>query len=204
MVEWRGAAPIQRAVMAGDTESGVCIMQMELGLDTGPVLRMAKIAIDVNDTGGDLHDKLSQLGAEPLLATLTDLENGTAIASKQDDSEACYAAKISKPEAFLDFSGSSITNWNIIKAFSPWPVAFTQLAEKVIRIHAATVLEERQTNASPGTILAISAEGIDVACGEGSLRLTTIQLPGAKIMSVADVIRGHAHLFSPGMRFEKN
>lgn len=200
---WRGAAPIQRAIEAGDKTTGVTIMQMDAGLDTGDMLLVSECPILPTDTGGSLHDRLLTLGAPALLDTLTQLVQGTAIPRVQDDALSNYAAKINKAEAALDWRQSAVVLSHKIRAFNPFPVAFTARAnapESRIRIWQAH--SGNSVNAAPGTIYELSAQAIVVACGTNSLHLTRIQLPGKRAMDVAEILRGHPHLFSPGESLE--
>jgi len=178
---WRGAAPIQRAIYAGDKETGVCIMKMEAGLDTGPVLTHARCSILPEDTAQTLHDRLASLGGEILLASLTEIEHGKAIASHQDDSLANYAEKIHKSEATIDWSKPAETIARQIQAFNPWPVAQTTWQGKTFRIWLATAVP-MAIDSPIGTIIAINKGSIDVATGEGMLRLQQVQIPGKRAM----------------------
>jgi len=200
---WRGAAPIQRAIEAGDAESGVAIMQMEAGLDTGPVLVERRCAITAAETGGSLHDKLAQLGGPALLEALTQLADGSAAAQPQDDSAANYAAKISKDEARLDWSRPAIELQRLVRAFNPFPVCWTTYAdskgEQRLRVYRAQ-LERGCHSDSPGTILGADDEGILVACGREALRLQLLQLPGKKALPAAEILKGYRALFAPGTR----
>lgn len=188
---WRGAAPIQRAILAGDNKTGVCIMQMEAGLDTGPVIKRAEIAIEATDTGVTLHDKLAQLGAATLLETLADIETLQQHAVAQNDADSCYAAKLLKTEATIDWSQSAVQIERQIRAFNAWPVAQTQWQDKILRIWHATALSDTAATAAPGTIVQVTRQGIDVATGAGQLRLLTLQAPGKKALSVNDFLNAH-------------
>lgn len=199
---WRGAAPIQRAIEAGDDVTGVTVMQMEAGLDTGPMLHKVSTPITAQDTGGSLHDRLAELGSAAVLEVLQQLAEGTVQAEKQDDSLANYAHKLSKAEAKLNWQQSATELDQQIRAFNPWPVSHSQLNGQVIKVHAAEPVLENNTSAAPGTILAAEREGLVVACGEGALRLTRIQLPNARAMSVADVLNSKQELFPVGAVFD--
>lgn len=186
---WRGAAPIQRAIQAGDTETGITIMQMDEGLDTGNMLWVKKTPINPDDNGGTLHDRLAQLGAEAMLETLERLDSGELNNEQQDDQHACYAHKLSKADAHIDWSQSAESIQLTIRAFNPWPVAYTVEADKRIRIFEAEVVDQN-TNHPPGTVINKSREGVVVACGQGAINIKKLQLPGAKAMSVSDFVNG--------------
>ncbi|GMQ88590.1 MAG: methionyl-tRNA formyltransferase [Gammaproteobacteria bacterium] len=182
---WRGAAPIQRAILAGDRESGVCLMQMEAGLDSGPVLAEARTGITRGDTGGTLHDRLSQLAAELLATHLDDLEQGKLEAQIQDEALVTYASKLDKREAVIDWQQDAVSLERRVRAFNPWPVAQTGYGDKVLRIWDASAIDG---SGAPGQVVAAGKQGIDVACGTGRLRLLEIQMPGARRLSAADFL----------------
>lgn len=197
---WRGAAPIQRAILAGDNETGITIMQMDEGLDTGLMLHKVTTIITATDTSQTLHDRLSTLGAEALLATLNNLPN--IIPEKQNDADSNYAKKIEKQEAEINWQQSANEIGRLIRAFNPWPVAYTFLDNQPLRIWQAQPIAEK-TSASPGTIIYVDKDNIDVATGDGILRLQKIQLPGGKCLSIKDVLNAHAKWFEAGARLEK-
>lgn len=195
---WRGAAPIQRAIEAGDKESGVTIMQMDAGLDTGDMLLKAHCPIDLKDTAATLHDKLARLGPPALLRCLEQLSAGTAVAEKQDDSLSNYAPKITKEEALLDWSHSAAELDRKIRALNPFPVCYTSLAGERIKIWCATPETDSATTETVGTICHTDREGIKVKTGDGQLCITQLQLPGKKPLHVADILNAHADMFAPG------
>ena len=193
---WRGAAPIQRAILAGDHATGITIMQMDAGLDTGAILLKKTCAIHADDTAQTLHDRLAPLGAQALLEALIQLEAGALRAEPQDDAQACYAKKLLKNEALLDWQADAELLQRQVRAFNPWPVAQTIYAGAALRIFAAQALPEIG-NAAPGTVLHARREGIDVATGQGVLRITQLQVPGGRVMRAAAFIHAHA---LPGVR----
>ena len=198
---WRGAAPIQRAIECGDDTTGITIMQMEAGLDTGPMLTKRLLPIDATMTGGDLHDRLAELGPPALIEVLGDLPAALATATPQDDALANYAHKIDKGELFLDWAQSAETLARKIRAFAPAPGCFSTLAADRIKIHAATASGQR-TDAAPGTLLEAEPSGLLVACAEGALKITRAQVPGGKPLTVAELLNGQAARFRPGIRFD--
>lgn len=188
--KWRGAAPIQRAIQAGDEETGISIMQMDSGLDTGPVLLQAKCPISSTDTSRDLHNRLALIGSECLLEVLERITSGHLEAVAQDNTQASYAEKISKSEARIDWSQDAKTIDCAIRAFNPAPVCHTELATLPLRIWQAEVLES-ETDAPAGKILSCSKAGIEVATGKGVLRILMLQPQGKRAMSAADFLNGN-------------
>ena len=192
---WRGAAPIQRAVEAGDAESGVTVMQMEAGLDTGPMLLKVSTPISAADTGGSLHDRLAALGPKAVVEAIAGLAAGTLHGEIQDDDLATYAHKLNKDEARLDWSRPAVELERQVRAFTPWPVCHTSLADAPLKVLGASL---GQGSGAPGTILEASRDGLLVACGEGALRLTRLQLPGGKPLAFADLYNSRREQFAAG------
>ncbi|MCD9027354.1 methionyl-tRNA formyltransferase [Luteimonas sp. BDR2-5] len=191
---WRGAAPIQRAIQAGDAETGVCLMQMEKGLDTGPVLLKLSTPIAPTDTAGDLHDRLARLGAQVITDGLGLLRAGIRpVPQPQPETGVTYAHKLDKAEAWLDWSRPAQQLADQVRAFNPWPVAEGEVAGEKLRIHAATALPSAHGQA-PGTLLAAGRDGIDIACGEGALRIRTLQRAGGKAITAADYVNARGGL----------
>ncbi len=185
---WRGAAPIQRAIEAGDIESGVCLMQMEKGLDTGPVLLSLATPIAPDETGGSLHDRLAALGAEVLGDGLKLLRAGLRPAPRPQPSDgATYARKLEKSEALLDLTRPATELANRVRAFHPWPVAELEFEGERLRVHAASALDVPHAQ-PPGTELAATREGLDLACGDGALRLRVVQRAGGRPLPVGDFL----------------
>ena len=196
---WRGAAPIQRAIEAGDRETGITIMQMDAGLDTGDMLLKLHTPIVESDTGGNLHDRLADLGGQGIVDALAALEENTLTAEPQNNQLACYASKLSKEEGHLDWARDAASIQRLIRAFNPWPGTFTHVDNKRIRIHAAEVIYSA-SDQPPGTIVNRSREGIDVTCGVNLLRINRLQLPGSRTQTVSDLINGGQSLLMPGQR----
>lgn len=200
---WRGAAPIQRAIWAGDTESGVAVMQMEAGLDTGPVLLEKRCAIDPDETSASLYKKLEALGPQALIQTLKNLDAYHAKAQVQNDQQATYAKKLTKAEAKIDWNESAAFIERCTRAFTPWPVSWCesgQLGEqKTIKVIEAEIAQGA-SQAAPGTIVQTSSDGIDVATGDGVLRITKAQMPGKKPQPAATLINGYAKVFTEGLQ----
>jgi len=183
---WRGAAPIQRAILAGDAETGVTIMQLDAGLDTGPMLLERVRPIGSQDTAGDLHDALSELGAAALLEALDGLAAGTLKPRAQPAEGVSYAPKIEKSEAPIDWSVSAIHLDRKIRAFNPWPVAETRFAGESLRVLQARIAEPIGAHDAPGTLLGIADDGLRVACGEGVLAVRELQRAGKRPVSARD------------------
>ena len=198
--KWRGAAPIQRAIEAGDSETGVSIMQMEAGLDTGPVISNTHCDIAPEDTSVSLFEKLAELGGPALLSALSKIESGTAVASAQDAQQSTYAHKIDKSEAQVNWSDEATVIAQKIRAFNPFPVAYTQLGDTRIKLWTAQVLESSAMG-EPGSILQSGPEGLLIQCGSGHLLISEIQLAGKSRMAVGEILKSRANLFAKGARF---
>ncbi len=192
---WRGAAPIQRAIEAGDEESGVTVMQMEAGLDTGPMLLKVRTPISAEDTGGSLHDRLAELGPPAVLQAISALAAGTLKGEVQDDKLATYAHKLNKDEARLDWQRPAVELERLIRAFNPWPICHSTLNGAPLKVLAAQWV---QGQGQPGQIIHADREGLSVACGEGALRLTRLQLPGGKPLNFADLFNSRREQFALG------
>ena len=192
---WRGAAPIQRAIWAGDEETGVTIMQMDEGLDTGDMLHISRCPIDATETSASLYAKLADLGPSALIETIAKLANGEITAQVQDDQQANYAKKLSKEEANIDWSMDASQIERNIRAFNPWPVCFTQMGDNTVKIYQANVFEQ-QGNA--GTVLQSDKHGIVIACGTNALNITQLQPQGKKPMAITDFLNGRADWVTPG------
>jgi methionyl-tRNA formyltransferase len=197
---WRGAAPIQRSIEAGDDESGVSIMAMDAGLDTGPVLATASCPIAPLATSGDLYAELAELGPQLLAEVLGDLPTFLAAARAQDDNAATYAAKIDKHEAELDWTQAASVLARRVRAFNPAPGCFSYLGSERVKIWRARP-RPGAAAAAPGTITACTDSGIAVRCGDGELLLEELQFPGARALPVADLLRGQAGRIVIGSRF---
>jgi methionyl-tRNA formyltransferase len=193
---WRGAAPIHRAIEAGDIKTGITIMQMDEGLDTGDMLLESECRIDANDTTATLQNKLAVIGAPALNLVIEQLANGRANPVRQDSRLSCYADKISKAEAAIDWQQPAEQIERKVRAFNPFPTAYTSLGKERLKVWQAEVNPDRSGN--PGTILETGKNGVLVACGEGSLCLQQIQLPGGKVLDTAAVLNSRAALFAVG------
>jgi len=186
---WRGAAPIQRAIEAGDPQTGVCIMQMDAGLDTGPVLLRLSTPIGPTDTGNSLHERLSELGAEALLRCLELLSRDELPVPLAQSTEGVrYAAKLDRAQARLDWRRSAAELERQVRAFNPWPVAWCEIEGQRLRVWHVQVIETT-TNAEPGTVLSSSADGLEIATGAGQLRLLEVQGEGGRRMPVAEFLK---------------
>ncbi|MGX5832680.1 methionyl-tRNA formyltransferase [Aeromonas piscicola] len=194
---WRGAAPIQRSIWAGDAETGVTIMQMDVGLDTGAMIRKVSCPIAADETSTSLYDKLAGLGPQALVDTLNAMATGDTAAEQQDDSLANYAQKLSKEEARIDWSMEAVAIERCIRAFNPWPISWFEVADQTIKVWQATVIDSDHGQ-SAGTLLKADKQGIDIATGKGVLRLLTLQPPGKKAMSVSDLLNSRRDWFEPG------
>ncbi|AYV21370.1 methionyl-tRNA formyltransferase [Vibrio mediterranei] len=191
---WRGAAPIQRSIWAGDAQTGVTIMQMDIGLDTGDMLKIATLPIEATDTSATMYDKLAELGPQALVECLVDIASGNAAPEKQNDDEANYASKLSKDEAKIDWNQPAEFIERCVRAFNPWPMSFFSVEENNIKVWQSRV-EDNATESVAGTILKADKTGIYVATGQGTLVLEQIQIPGKKAMPVSDVLNSKASWF---------
>ncbi|QVM91478.1 methionyl-tRNA formyltransferase [Pseudomonas entomophila] len=192
---WRGAAPIQRAVEAGDAESGVTVMRMEAGLDTGPMLLKVITPISAEDTGGTLHDRLAAMGPGAVVQAIVGLADGSLQGEVQDDALATYAHKLNKDEARIDWSRPAVELERLIRAFNPWPVCHSTLDGESVKVLAANLSTGKGT---PGEILSASKDGLVVACGDGALSLTRLQLPGGKALAFSDLFNSRREKFASG------
>ncbi|MGR5447285.1 methionyl-tRNA formyltransferase [Vibrio jasicida] len=194
---WRGAAPIQRSIWAGDAETGVTIMQMDIGLDTGDMLKIATLPIEASDTSASMYEKLAGLGPDALIDCLEDIATGNAEPVKQDDELANYAKKLSKEEARINWNDDAAHIERCVRAFNPWPMSHFEAAENSIKVWQSRVTE--QTSDKPaGTIVQADKTGIYVATGNGVLVLEQLQVPGKKAMSVQDILNSRASWFEVG------
>jgi methionyl-tRNA formyltransferase len=195
--KWRGAAPVQRSILAGDNETGVCLMQMEAGLDTGPVFACATTPIGDDESAGALHDRLAAMGGELLVAKLPDILDGRIDPSPQDDDAATYAAKLNKQEARIDWLDTAADIALQVRAYNPVPGAWFEIGEERIKCWRAVAIEHVEGPA--GVVIQAGKDGIDVTCGSGALRLLEIQRPGRKRVSAAEFA---SQLDLSGKRFE--
>ncbi|WP_063669681.1 methionyl-tRNA formyltransferase [Aliivibrio fischeri] len=194
---WRGAAPIQRSIWAGDAETGVTIMQMDIGLDTGDMLKIATLPIEATDTSASMYDKLAELGPVALVDCLSDIADGSAIAQKQDDELANYAKKLSKEEAKIDWTMDAIAIERCVRAFNPWPMSHFSVEDKAIKVWQSRV-ESYTGNATPGTIIQADKTGIYVATGSDAIVFEQLQVPGKKAMGVQDILNSRKEWFEVG------
>lgn len=194
---WRGAAPIQRSIWAGDKETGVTIMQMDIGLDTGDMLKIATLPIESTDTSATMYEKLAELGPDALVECLADIAEGNAVAEKQDDELANYAKKLSKEEARIDWSDDAEHIERCVRAFNPWPMSHFEAADNSIKVWQSRV-DEQITDKPAGTILQADKTGIYITTGNGVLVLEQLQVPGKKAMAVQDILNSRASWFEVG------
>ena len=194
---WRGAAPIQRSIWAGDEQTGVTIMQMDIGLDTGDMLKVATLDIAADDTSATMYEKLADLGPQALVDCLGDITSGKAIPEKQDDEQANYAQKLSKEEAKIDWQLSAAHIERCVRAFNPWPMSYFSVADNNVKVWKSQIANE-STDASPGTIIKADKTGIYVATGDGILILEQLQIPGKKALAVQDILNARAAWFETG------
>lgn len=200
---WRGAAPIQRALLAGDAATGVTLMQMDAGLDTGAMMLKTHCPITSSDTSASLHNKLAEQGGDALLELLPLLAKGEITAEAQNEAEATYAAKLSKEEAQINWQLPATDIDRAIRGYNPWPVAWFKDGEEVIRVWQAEVVSETEAmieakvlNSAAGTLVAVVKDGLIVACGEGLLKITRLQLPSKPQMQVSDLLNGNPDRFT--------
>ncbi|WP_070970277.1 methionyl-tRNA formyltransferase [Vibrio sonorensis] len=195
--KWRGAAPIQRSIWAGDEETGVTIMQMDVGLDTGDMLKIARLPIEANDTSAIMYEKLAELGPQALVDCLNEVASGTAVAEKQDDALATYAQKLSKEEAKIRWADSAVHTERCVRAFNSWPVSYFEIEENNVKVWKSHV-SDTVSDKPAGTILQADKTGLHIATGDGILVLETIQIPGKKAMPVKDILNSRADWFKVG------
>ncbi len=191
---YRGAAPIQWAVIDGLEETGITIMYMEKGLDTGDIICQRRVKLSPDETGGSLFDRLAVEGADLLVETLEQLENGTAVRRKQDDSKSSYAKMLSKDMGRLDFTQDAVILERLIRGLNPWPSAYTRVNGKTLKIYMAEVLKEEETagqKADAGRVIAVDKKSFTVRCGKGALRILNLQLEGKKRMDTAAFLLGY-------------
>ena len=204
---WRGAAPIQRAIEAGDSETGITIMQMDEGLDTGDMLHKLSCPIFDTDTAEQLHDRLADIGPQALLSCLHALENQQLRPEKQNDAHSTYAKKLLKAEGNIDWGQSSRELSNKIRAFNPFPMCYSSIDEQRVRIVAAQIADDAisvSAQHSAGEILSADKSGLVVGTGSGGLKITQLQLPGKKPLPFSDIFNGFSHLFAPGKHFSSD
>jgi methionyl-tRNA formyltransferase len=190
---WRGAAPIQHAILAGDPETGITIMQMDAGLDTGAMLAKYRCVINPNDTSDDLHDRLAKLAQSSIIDVLPKILNGTIVAEPQDDKLATYANKIDKQDAKINWSDSASIIERKIRSYNSWPVAFTSFKEETVRIWQA-LNTDVSSDLQPGTIINVNPKFIEVATGVGTIQIITMQFPGKKPLPIAEILNSNKEL----------
>ncbi len=198
---WRGAAPIQRAIWAGDEQTGVTIMQMDEGLDTGDMLHISRCAINADETSASLYTKLAELGPDALIETVNKLAKGELKAEPQNDELANYAKKLSKDEANIDWSMDAAQIERNIRSFNPWPVCFTQMGEQTVKIYQAQVVDQ---TGNAGQVLSSDKTGVVVACGKHAICITQLQPQGKKPMAISDFLNGRSNWVTPGTVLGEN
>lgn len=194
--KYRGAAPIEWAIIEGETVTGVTTMYMEKGLDTGDMIEKTEVTIEKDDTGKTLHDKLAQAGGKLIISTLKALENNTAVREKQNDSESCYAKMLTKEIGRIDFQNDASYIERLIRGLNPWPCAYTTLEGKILKLYKAVVVDEDGT---PGEIISVTRKDFTVACGKGALIIKNLQPEGKKPMDTVAFLNGNR--LQPGMKF---
>ncbi|OEF26044.1 methionyl-tRNA formyltransferase [Vibrio rumoiensis] len=194
---WRGAAPIQRSIWAGDEQTGVTIMQMDIGLDTGDMLSIATLPIEASDTSASMYDKLAELGPTALIDCLTDIANGQISPQKQDDQQANYAKKLSKEEAKINWNDEAEHIERCVRAFNPWPMSFFSVEENNVKVWQSRVEASTEIH-TPGQVIQADKTGIYVATGKDVLVLEQLQIPGKKALSVQDTLNARSHWFEVG------
>lgn len=199
--KWRGAAPIQRSLWAGDNETGITIMKISLALDAGDIITKAILPISIDDTSESLYEKLAELGSKTLCTIIPNIETLLAHAEPQDESQVTYASKLTKEEALINFSLPADTLERYIRAYQPWPIAYFSLDGQSIKVYEtqAVTIDSSISNMSPGTIISASKQGLDILAGNNSvLRILKMQIPGKKIMTVSDILNSRKDMFAVG------
>lgn len=193
---WRGAAPIQHAILAGDNETGITIMQMDEGLDTGDILFQKKCSVDTNETTESLHEKLCQLGSDSIINVLNTLDNDQLVPTPQDNNLSTYAKKINKADALINWSKTADEIHRLVRAMNPAPVAHTEIGGKQLRVWATEITSSIETQQKPGTVISYSPKGLEVATIDKSIYITKLQLPGKKVLSTSDIYNGNPTIWS--------
>lgn len=193
---WRGAAPIQHAILAGDNETGITIMQMDEGLDTGNILFQKKCSVDTNETAESLHEKLCLLGSDSIIDVLDTLGNDQLVSTPQDENLATYAKKINKADAFINWSKTADEIHRLVRAMNPAPVAHTEIDGIQLRVWAAEISSSFDEQHEPGTVISYSPKGLEVATRDKNINITKLQLPGKKVLSSSDFYNGNPTIWS--------
>lgn len=200
---WRGASPIQQAILANESQTGISIIKIIPKLDAGPIIKQTSLPITNNDDATSLHDKLASLGATTLISSLNDISQNNYQEIPQDESLVTYAPKINKQDAIINWQASATTIDCQIRAYNPWPVSYTILGNKTIRVWQAQILKQSIVKQTPGTIVSVNREGIEVATSDYCLRITKLQLPGGKPLMAAALLNSQHNLFIPGAVFTR-